>query len=87
MIQSHLPPTVTESFDSFLEETEIPRMDVYKRVAESKGNYMISDSQDTYIFYEVQLPPPSGVFGQNYARYVWLCKRLHGLKLWLQIHP
>lgn len=70
MVQSRLPPEVTRSFDTFLEETGIPRMDVYKKVGASKGNYMVSDMRDTYVFHDVPLPPPSGVCVQNYARYV-----------------
>ena len=74
MIQTRFPPEVTESFDKFLEETGIPRMDVYKKVGASKGNYMVSDLKDTYVFHEVPLPPPSGVCVQNYARYVKYCE-------------
>lgn len=60
---------VTQSFDTFLEETGIPRMDVYRAVGNSRGNYMVSDLKQTYVFHDVPLPPPSGVFVQNYARY------------------
>ena len=70
MIQSRLPPPVTESFSSFLEETGIPRMGVYQQVGAAEGNYMVSNLMETFIFHEVSLPPPSGIFVQNYARCV-----------------
>lgn len=49
LIQSRLPPEIIKSFDSFLDKTGIPRMDVYKKVRSSEGNYMVSDLKDTYI--------------------------------------
>ena len=70
MLQSRLPTTVIQSFDSFLEETGIPRMDAYKTIGSSNGSYMVSNLNQTYIFHDVPLPPPSGIFTQNYARYV-----------------
>ena len=68
MLQSHLPATVIQSFDSFLEETGIPRMDAYQTVGSSKGSYMVSDLKQTYIFHDVPLPPPLRDF------YPELCK-------------
>jgi len=50
-------------------------MDAYKAVGNSKGSYMVSDLDQTYIFHDVLLPPPSGVFVQNYVRYVVALKK------------
>ena len=70
MIHSRLPAVVTQNFESFLEETGIPHMDAYRTVGSSKGSYMVSDLNQTFIFHDIPLPPPSGVFVQNYARCV-----------------
>lgn len=77
MIHSRLPDQVLHSFNSFLEDTGIHRMDPYCEVGNSEGSYMVSDMDQTYIFHDVPLPPPSGIFVQNYARCVFQwCKWL-----------
>ena len=50
-------------------------MDAYCDVTSSKGTYMVSDKKQTFVFHEVPLPPPLGIFTQNYSR----CTKCYGV--------
>ena len=46
------------------------RMDTRGSQEKVEGDYSVVHGDDTFTFHGVDMPPPSGVFGTNYSRYV-----------------
>jgi hypothetical protein len=67
---NQLPGEVNRSFEEWLEKTQIVRMDTMGSQSSTKGTYTVKYGEDVYEFHGVDMPPPSGVFGTNYMRFV-----------------
>ena len=68
-----LPGEVITPFDKYLKSSQIYRMDPTGKKQKGKvnGTYTILDDGENPIkFQNIELSPPSGFFGANYARYV-----------------
>jgi hypothetical protein len=72
MLRNRVPRSIIKNTTDFFDEIGIYRMDGGKRLSSSKGTYMLQVDEIPIEFHGVELAPPSGVFGVNYARYVLL---------------
>ncbi|KAF8054723.1 hypothetical protein FPV67DRAFT_1682217 [Lyophyllum atratum] len=70
MARSRLPKEVIDDFDTFLAKSGIKRMDGSGQMASegSSGTYSVVVGGTAFDFHDVELAPPTGVFGQNYSR-------------------
>jgi hypothetical protein len=70
ILRNQLPGEVNHSFEEWLEKTQIVRMDTMGSQDSTEGAYTVKYGEDVYEFHGVDMPPPSGVFGTNYTRFV-----------------
>jgi hypothetical protein len=77
MLKTHAPASVMEDTDKFFTGIGIHRMDGNQRLPGSKGRYVIEIDGVPVEFYDVELAPPCGVFGVNYARSTHYEKQPH----------
>ena len=68
MVRNQLPQEVNGDFEKWLHENQMVRMDTMGSQDVTKGVYSVKCRDDTFEFNGVDLPPPSGMFGVNYAR-------------------
>ena len=61
-----LPQEVIVDFNKYLAGSQIMRMDPSKEA----GKYTICDEESKVTFHDVEMAPPAGFFGVNYARCV-----------------
>jgi hypothetical protein len=73
MLHNRVPSGIIKNTTEFFDSIGIYRMDGGKRLSSSKGTYMLEVDGIPVEFHGVELAPPSGVFGMNYARYLSLC--------------
>ena len=76
ILQNQLPKEVNSNFELWLQETQMLRMDTKGSQTTVQGVYTVKYGDDSFVFYGVDMPPPSGVFGTNYSRCVgdgWHC--------------
>ena len=76
IIRNQLPEEVIGDFTSWLQGKQMVRMDTMGSQDTQQGDYTVKYGDDTFIFHGVDLPPPSGFFAANYARFVkdwWYC--------------
>ena len=69
MFKMQLPDEVMDSFNRWLEDSEIVRMNPSGKRTRASGKYTICNGEDPVDFHNVELAPPAGVFGANYTRY------------------
>ena len=65
-----MPEEINSDFDTWLKENNMVRMDTKGSQTTVQGEYTVKHGNDLFVFHEVDMPPPSGVFGTNYSRYV-----------------
>lgn len=70
MLRNQLPEDVIKDFDGWLKEHEMVRMDTLGSQESTEGMYTIKHGDMTFEFHGVEMPPPSGVIGTNYTRFV-----------------
>jgi hypothetical protein len=70
MVRNQLPEEVTSDFEKWLEESGMVRMHTKGSQDSSVGAYTVKHGEDSFVFHGVNMPPPSGVFGTNYSRFV-----------------
>lgn len=70
ILRNQLPGEVNGSFEKWLQEEEMVRMDTVGSQDMVKGTYAVKYGDETYEFHGVEMAPPSGVFGTNYTRFV-----------------
>jgi len=67
---NQLPPEANGDFEAWLGRTQILRMDTLGSQTSTEGTYTVKYGEDRFEFHGVDMPPPSGVFGTNYTRFV-----------------
>ena len=70
ILRNQLPGEVNADFEAWLKETEMVRMDTMGSQDSTQGVYTVKYGKDIFEFHGVDMPPPYGVFGTNYARFV-----------------
>ena len=70
ILWNQLPEEINSDFDTWLKENNMVRMDTKGSQTTVQGEYTVKHGNDLFVFHEVDMPPPSGVFGTNYSRYV-----------------
>ena len=70
ILRNQLPDDISDDFKQWLKGEQMVRMDTKGSQDVTKGMYSIKCGNETYEFNGVEMPPPSGVFGTNYTRYV-----------------
>ena len=70
ILQNQLPGDVMTTFEEWLQEKQMVRMDTLGSQDVAKGMYTVGCGDETYEFHGVEMPPPSGVFRTNYTRFV-----------------
>jgi len=70
ILRNQLPEEVNSDFDSWLQDNQMLRMDTKGSKTTVQGVYTVKCGDDSFAFHGVEMPPPSGVFGTNYSRYV-----------------
>ena len=68
ILRQQFPKEINKNFEEWLKESEILRMDTKGLQDVTKGVYAVKYRGETYEFHGVDMPPPSGAFGANYAR-------------------
>ncbi|GLB39703.1 hypothetical protein LshimejAT787_0702130 [Lyophyllum shimeji] len=78
LLRGHLPEEVIRDFDDFMEKTKLKRMDGNGQLSPGilnctqspggAGSYSVNANGHEFSFHHVELAPPAGVFGENYAR-------------------
>lgn len=64
------PEEIIKDFREWLETSNMVRMDTMGSQSSVSGAYTVKYGDDEFEFHQVEMPPPSGVFGANYTRYV-----------------
>lgn len=83
MVRNQLPQEINGDFEEWLKEHEMVRMDTKGSQDVTQGVYSVKCGDDVFTFNGVDLPPPSGMFGVNYTRYVvgkFICSNLIGFR-------
>ena len=70
ILQNQLPTEVNSDFEAWLQKSQIVQMDTTGSHGSTQGTYTVKYGGDTFEFHGVDMPPPSGVFGTNYTRFV-----------------
>jgi hypothetical protein len=70
ILRQQLPDEVNLDFEKWLKENDMVRMDTKGSQDTEKGVYTVKYGDDVFEFHGVDMPPPSGVFGTNYTRFV-----------------
>lgn len=70
ILRQQLPEEITEDFDKWLGDNDMVRMDTKGSQDTAEGMYTVQYGDEKYEFHGVEMPPPSGVFGTNYTRFV-----------------
>lgn len=70
ILRNQLPAEVNGDFEAWLGTTQILRMDTLGSKTSDEGTYTVKYGGDKFEFHGVDMPPPSGVFGTNYTRFV-----------------
>jgi len=70
ILQNQLPKEINSDFEAWLEVNNMLRMDTKGSQTTAQGEYTVKHGNDSFVFHGVDMPPPSGVFGINYSRYV-----------------
>ena len=70
ILQNQLPHEIIDNFESWLQENNMVRMDTTGAQDSEQGVYIVKYGEESYEFHGVNMPPPSGVFGTNYTRFV-----------------
>ena len=71
MIRQRLPEEVISDFDAFTSAAGIKRMDGNGLMVDEEGRsfYQVAVGEaGDFEFHDVELAPPTGVFGENYSR-------------------
>lgn len=79
IIRNQLPAEINKDFEKWLKENEMVRMDTMGSQEGTQGFYSVKCGDDIFTFNKVDMPPPSGMFGVNYTRYVvgkYICSYL-----------
>jgi hypothetical protein len=74
-IRNQLPAEINTDFEEWLKDNDLLRMDTLGSQDVTKGVYTVKCGDDVFEFHGVDMPPPSGMFGVNYTRYV-VCARV-----------
>ena len=70
LLRVHLPQEVLRGFEDYLADNDMCRMDADEKRGNVEGEYMVQWGDQRVEFGGVELAPPAGVAGCNYARYV-----------------
>ena len=70
ILRNQLPEEINSNFEVWLEKNKMVRMDTKGSQTTVQGEYTVKYGNDAFVFHGVNMPPPSGVFGTNYSRYV-----------------
>lgn len=81
LMRARLPEEIISDFDNYLQATGLKRMDGNGQMGAEHGRrwgtYSIAAGQNCFDFHNVELAPPTGVFGQNYSRAIHKEKQPH----------
>jgi len=86
ILRKQLPQEINDDFEGWLQQTDIPRMNAMGAQSSGKGMYTVGYGDVKFEFHGVDMPPPSGVFGTNYARFVEVGCVVHYLISFRFIH-
>lgn len=75
MLRNRVPGSIIKDTTDFCNSIGIYRMDGGKRLSSSEGTYMLEVDGIPIEFHNVELAPPTGVFGVNYSRYFQLMRQ------------
>ena len=70
ILRNQLPQEVNESFELWLKDEDMVRMDTKGSQDTTTGVYAVKYGDEVFEFNDVDMPPPSGFFGTNYTRFV-----------------
>ena len=70
ILRNQLPDEVIGDFEAWLKANKMLRMDTLGTQGKIKGIYTVEVGDDSFDFHDVNMPPPSGVYGVNYSRFV-----------------
>ena len=69
ILKNQLPGEIIGNFEAWLQENKMMRMHTMGMQDSVQGDYSVKCGEDTFTFHGVDMAPPSGVFGVNYARF------------------
>jgi hypothetical protein len=86
ILRNQLPEDINKDFEGWLQEKQMVRMDTVGSQDVTRGMYTVRYGDETYEFHGVEMPPPSGVFGTNYTRFVVIEYAVHMPDNGFQVH-
>ena len=86
ILRNQLPEDINKDFEEWLQGKQMVRMDTKGSQDVTQGMYTVRYSDETYKFHGVEMPPPSGVFGTNYTRFVAIEYAVHMPNIGFQVH-